>query len=122
MRELNPWAVRSRGRELHRAKYAAYIQSEQWFARREAWAAAEVDKNPSVDLTCLGCGNAWSLGRDDLHHIDYTRLGHESDSDLWPLCRSCHDHIHLLLDSTRSWRRLNMRQANFLALQILQSR
>ncbi len=117
MRELNPWAVRSNGREAHRERYAAYMRSTAWFRRRNQWAADETNYLPEgTGIVCLGCGEAWSLGRDDLHHVTYDRLGTESHQDLWPLCRSCHTCIHRKLVATRSWRKLPRVQANYFAL------
>ncbi len=59
---------------------------------------------------CLVCGVEWALC-DDLHHRTYERLGSEACRDLIPLCRSCHGALHRMLETDRSWRRLNRAQA-----------
>ena len=115
MRDLNPFATRSLGREKHRAAYAAYMRSEAWFIRRRWWFEALSDAGRK-SVECLGCGKNWLLGRDDVHHIDYTRLGHEEVDDLWPLCRSCHTLLHQVMESSKSWRKIPRRQANALAI------
>lgn len=123
MRELSPWAIRSNGRQEWREFYASYISSPKWFARREQWAEEEMRLSGGDALSCRAdCGRTWSLDRGDLHHCNYDRLGNEAHEDLWALCRACHDTIHRLLDSTRSWRKLDRQLANQQALRILQTR
>ncbi|MBL3685670.1 hypothetical protein D3248_01690 [Leucobacter zeae] len=123
MRELSPWAIRSRGREDHRARYARYIASRAWFARREQWVSDERARTCSQMVRCWGgCGNDWRLERDDMHHVSYVRLGDEAHEDLWPLCRGCHDALHQLMDSTRSWRKLHRELANEQAIAIVRAR
>lgn len=120
MREVSPWAVRSKGREQHRAFYAAYITSADWYRRRVKWAAEEAEFIAPATIVCIGgCGRDWGLSRDDMHHCSYDRLGDEAHQDLWPMCRSCHTHLHEILDSTKSWRKLPRRLANDLALEVL---
>lgn len=117
VRELSPWAKRSTGRQQHREMYAAYITSAQWWQRRHRWVEEQRTRMPADhSITCLGCHRLWRLGRDDLHHITYERLGAEAHEDLWPMCRQCHTDVHDVLDSTKSWRRLPRAQANRLAL------
>lgn len=123
MRELGAHARRSQGRDVWRAFYAGYIKSPAWFARRIKWVEEEIELGGGVKISCLaGCGREWTLSRGDLHHCNYDRLGNEAHEDLWPLCRACHDDVHHLLDSTKSWRKLNRQLANNQALKILQSR
>lgn len=117
VRELGPWAVRSQRRENWRQFYARYISSAEWRERRRRWAEEEATRSPDGTVWCRGsCGKQWRAGKDDLHHCSYDRLGEESHDDLWPLCRSCHDLVHEVMDSTRSWRRLPKRVANEQAL------
>lgn len=120
MRELRPEQRRSVGRELHRQKYATYMASTEWRSRRDRWHADELNHTAAVEVLCRGCGRVWVLTRDDLHHVDYSRLGDEQHEDLWALCRSCHDRLHELIESSRSWRRLPRRLANEQALPHLQ--
>ncbi len=61
--------------------------------------------------TCAACGGPWSLRRGDLHHRSYDRLGHETDTDLIPLDRGCHNLLHQILDATPQWRRIGRVQA-----------
>jgi 5-methylcytosine-specific restriction endonuclease McrA len=85
------------------------MASQQWFALRERWAedwAARHGNEPH----CRICGIEWALC-DDLHHRTSERLGKEARQDLIPLCRSCHGALHRILESDRSWRRLNRAQA-----------
>ena len=94
-------------RRLHRhAAYCNYMASQQWFALRERWAADWVEKHGSAPH-CLICG----VECDDLHHRTYERLGNVALRDLIPLCRGCHGVLHRMLETDRSWRRLNRAQA-----------
>lgn len=122
MRELSPWARKSQGRDAHRATYARYITSREWFQRRERWAEEELARTAGP-VTCVGgCGRQWRLNQDDLHHCTYDRLGHEDHDDLWPMCRDCHTDLHQVLDSTKSWRKLDRASANRQAVMVLQRR
>lgn len=120
MRELRPNQQRSLGRALHRKKYAAYMNSPEWFRRRSRWYEDELQRSEADVVACRGCGTEWTLTRGDLHHIDYGRLGDEAHADLWALCRYCHTGMHELIESSKSWRKLPRRHANELALQIWQ--
>lgn len=123
MRELNPWQRRSNGREAHRQFYAKYMRSPAWFSRREQWAEEELALLPvGGTIVCVGCGRGWFVRRDDLHHYSYERLGDEAHEDLWPMCRDCHVLLHEVMRSSRSWRKLATRQANELALAVVQER
>jgi hypothetical protein len=75
-----------------------------------------------IEPCCLICGASWLLERDDLHHRTYARLGHESCRDLAPLCRHCHAVLHRVLESDRSWRRLDRAQATDLIVKALRRR
>lgn len=120
VRTLNAWATRSRGRDAWRAYYATYITSPEWYARRHKWAIEEARRRAGQPIMCAaGCGKAWEVKRDDLHHCDYDRLGDEHHEDLWPMCRACHDALHDLLESTKSWRKLPRRMAGTAALAVL---
>lgn len=123
MRELGRWARKSQGRDRHRAFYARYIESAAWFRRREVWAEAEAERISPAPILCRGgCGTLWRVSVDDLHHCDYARLGNEAHEDLWAMCRSCHTALHQVLESSRSWRKLPKRQANFQAVAVLAAR
>ncbi|MFV0435016.1 MAG: hypothetical protein ACK5LO_13680 [Leucobacter sp.] len=121
MRELKPWATRSRKREAWREFYAGYIKSPAWWRRRTQWLEEELELCGREQITCLGgCGRQWRLNRDDLHHCTYDRLGDEAHEDLWPMCRTCHDFLHQLMDSSKTWRLLPYLLANQRALSIVQ--
>lgn len=119
MRELERNAKRSKGRDAHRARYAAYIVSPKWFHRREVWAATERARLGCEQLHCTGCKQEWSLKRGDLHHVTYERLEDEAHDDLWAVCRECHDRLHELMDSSRSWKKLPRTLANEFAVSVL---
>ena len=118
VREPRPGLVWSTRRIRRRLAYGDYMASPEWFALREMWArdwAARYDAEPC----CLICGAAWTLGHGDVHNRSYVRLGHEGRHDLIPLCRTCHDTLHRVLESNRSWRRLDRAQATDLIVAIL---
>lgn len=121
MRELSPWARKSQGRDEWRSFYAGYIKSPEWFRRRTRWAEDELRRIAPARVMCLGsCGKDWRVSRDDLHHSSYDRLGDEDHEDLWPLCRGCHTRLHTLLDSSRSWKRMDKWVANQQAILVIQ--
>ena len=93
-----------------RRRYDDYLASRVWRERRTAWREAFV-ADVGAPPRCAVCDAQWSLA-DDLHHLDYQRLGHEEDTDLLPLCRHCHELIHQVLDHSRQWRRLPLRVAS----------
>jgi hypothetical protein len=97
------------------------MASPAWFARRQQW-LAEWTARHGGERRCLVCGTAWSLRRDDLHHRSYDRLGHEAHGDLIPLCRACHRALHRVIESDRSWRRLDRAQATDLIVTTLRHR
>lgn len=61
-------------------KYLQYINSAAWSERRAEW----LDRNGAY---CRDCD---AVGKLDLHHLTYVRLGREQDEDLVSLCRKCH--------------------------------
>jgi hypothetical protein len=56
------------------------------------------------------CARTWTL-TDDLHHTSYDQLGHEPDADLLPMCRSCHEALHRILERSGHWREMPRRAA-----------
>jgi hypothetical protein len=92
-------------------RYDAYIDSRAWRARREAWAAEE-ERRTGSPIRCAVCGYEWLLGHDDMHHLEYARLGTERHDDLVPLHRQAHDEVHHLLDRLGLRRRMPLRLAN----------
>lgn len=71
--------------------YREYILSSQWRAFRFYVLEQRGE-------CCEFCGARREAAYDDtvfhLHHLDYSRLGHEHPEDVIVLCRSCHDDVH----------------------------
>jgi len=92
----------SRRRATRRRKYAAYLASARWQARRRGWLRRYL-ASQGTDPACVVCGKPWTLD-DDLHHASYANLGYEPDEDLIPMDRDCHEALHQILDSSQAWR------------------
>jgi predicted HNH restriction endonuclease len=92
-----------------------------WRARRAAWRTRWVAEH-GREPVCAACGCPWALHCGDLHHRSYDRLGRELDADLTPLCRGCHDQVHVILESSAAWRRMNRAQATDLIIAHLRNR
>jgi 5-methylcytosine-specific restriction endonuclease McrA len=103
-----PWTI---ARLRRRAFYRWYIRSARWRDRREAF-AREYEAQTGERVTCLICASAWSVHRDDVHHLSYDHLGDERFEELWALCRGCHDELHADLDRARQWRKIGWHQAS----------
>lgn len=112
--------ARSRRQTGARDTYDTYLASPTWHRRRVAWAQHERELHGPTIL-CAVCGQPWDEAIDDLHHIDYQRLGAELHADLKPLHRTCHDAIHTLLELP-AYRRISKRHANLTALAALRRR
>jgi 5-methylcytosine-specific restriction endonuclease McrA len=66
--------------------YPSYLKSKIWQKRRaKFWRQHRRE--------CFACG---AVGRIDIHHATYERIGRELDGDLVALCRWCHEEIHQL--------------------------
>lgn len=110
MREPRQGIAWSRARVARRQRYRELMASAAWRRRRAAWYASHITatgERPS----CTVCRRPWRLGVDDLHHRSYDRLGAERDADLVPLCRSCHDTVHEVIESSPAWRQMSREQA-----------
>jgi 5-methylcytosine-specific restriction endonuclease McrA len=118
MRAPRAGLVWSKGRFVRRACYGAWMASAEWRRTREAWLAAHLT-GYGRPPTCAVCGSEWTLRRGDLHHRSYDRIGHERFADLVPLCRGCHDLLHLVLESIPAWRRLGRARATDLIVAML---
>lgn len=110
MRAPRPGSRWSIGRLYCRIQYAAYMDSPEWFERRERW-YTDYFALAGTPPVCAVCGRAWLLEDGDLHHRSYERLGHEHHHDLLPLCRAHHSQLHALWDACPAWRRLGHTQA-----------
>jgi hypothetical protein len=64
----------------HSAEYTEYIQSRKWAERKRRLFRKR-------GYACEMCG---AHGPVEVHHKDYTRLGHELDEDLLIVCKACH--------------------------------
>lgn len=64
-------------------KYQQYIASYLWWKRRQFvfyWA----------NWKCARCDGEAT----EVHHLTYSRLGHERMEDMEPLCHECHCKVH----------------------------
>ncbi len=77
-------------RRLGFATYGEYLASPHWLAFRERYRAS------GASMKCAVCG----VGRIQLHHHTYERLGAESLEDVTPLCRPHHEAVHAWLKSS----------------------
>jgi 5-methylcytosine-specific restriction endonuclease McrA len=76
---------RARLRKLGYESYSAYLSSPHWRSLKARYRASDLLQR------CM-CGER-SV---HFHHKTYERLGAELLTDLTPLCRVCHDLIHLV--------------------------
>lgn len=73
---------------IDRETYRRYMASEAWRIRRRRY----FDKRKA---RCRACGKFGMPGvRIELHHLSYEHLGKEPNTDLAPLCVSCHTDVH----------------------------
>lgn len=70
-----------------RAEYAAYLESPEWFAKRDL--VLKRDQN-LCQAQCGGC----TTRADHVHHLTYKHLFNEPLFDLVAVCRSCHNAVH----------------------------
>jgi hypothetical protein len=68
--------------------YRDYLSSGHWQSIKEAYR-----RNRQLPQHCIGCKNL----RFELHHRSYVRIGHELVGDLIPLCRECHEKVHVYM-------------------------
>ncbi len=99
MRDPRPGVAWTPTRIATRRKYALYMNSPAWHARKQRWAVEET-RTAGRPPSCLACGGGW----EDLHHRNYDLLGDENHRDLIPLCRACHERLHAHLDLIPAWR------------------
>ena len=64
--------------------YSTYLQSAEWRKKRKQILIFWGHK-------CALCSSKTGV---EVHHNNYTRLGHELMSDLIPLCETCHERHH----------------------------
>jgi hypothetical protein len=74
-----------RRRSAHSLRYALYLRSPIWRARRRFWIMQAYGR-------CQDCGR---FRRPlTIHHLTYQRLGHEQRRDVKVLCWRCHQRRH----------------------------
>lgn len=66
----------------NRKKYAKYLASQ-------AWQAKKIEVIAKRGRHCELC-STYTAKKIDVHHLSYQRVGHELDSDLQVLCDACH--------------------------------
>ncbi len=71
-------------RRAARDRYKKYINSRNWWAKRDQFLAA------GFPAHCIVC----RARRFHLHHMTYERFGCERLTDLVPLCEEHHDRLH----------------------------
>lgn len=86
------------------ARYAAWMCSPGWWARRRRWVREETVRLGTI--LCAVCDRPWSETAGDLHHLSYEHLGAERHEDLIAVCRSCHEDLHRAIDASRAWQTL----------------
>ena len=67
------------------SSYKTYLKSDIWANRRAIFA-------DGYEMRCGYCEN--TCKKPNLHHLSYANIGHEKDTDLVWLCRTCHDCVH----------------------------
>lgn len=80
------WAYLLRPRLTMRQIYYRYF-----YLRSRHWRTLRREKIADVGYKCQRCKTRERL---DVHHLTYSRLGHERLSDLKVLCRACHQKEH----------------------------
>lgn len=111
MRDPRPGLRWSRGRVQRRARYGGYMDSPEWFRRRERWLEQYRCAHGGQEPVCVVCGAPWTLRGGDLHHRTYTRLGAETWQDLVPMCRDHHAALHTMMEQNPAWRKVPREQA-----------
>lgn len=108
MRTPRPGGRWTRQRQTTRAAYVRYIASRAWLSRRSWW-FAEHRRRTGFPAGCAVCGSAENL---ELHHHEYSRIGHERFDDLTALCPVDHRRVHDIYDASRQWRTLGRAAAS----------
>ena len=98
-----------------RVAYGAWMGSAGWLQWRQDWRDQWVNRL-GCEPVCLACGKWWRLSNGDLHHRSYQRLGAERFADVIPLCRGCHERLHVIYETNPGWRRLGRARATDLII------
>ena len=67
-------------------EYKNYIASDRWARKKQKYFQKHKKE-------CSACGQKNNI---HLHHKTYSRLTIERPNDLVPICKSCHDKIHMI--------------------------
>jgi len=118
MRDPRPQLLWSKARCERRSVYATWMASGAWQERRRRWADTWIAAHGQPPR-CAACGRPWHLDHGDLHHRSYQHLSAEHHDDLVALYRTCHRRLHLLIESTPSWRCLGRRRATDTAIAVI---
>lgn len=74
---------------MTKTQYREYLGSAEWQQRRKAFLIAH-DKCAKCSMPRWLAAIAYDQDL-HVHHLSYSSVGSEPDSDLQPLCRRCHD-------------------------------
>lgn len=96
--------LRTKGAMAAGARYAFWMESSAWWARRRRWVAREAQRSGAI--RCAVCDRPWDPDRGDLHHLSYARMGKEAHEDLIAMCRPCHEALHRVIDASPAWQSL----------------
>lgn len=75
--------------------YYNYINSEQWYRKRERWLEL-------ADYECEWCGKHGCALH--VHHLTYANFMHETDNDIIVLCKACHKHADIIRKTIKDYR------------------
>ena len=70
---------------MERSEYIAYLRSDEWKEKRKEFLEL-------ANYQCQECGKTKTL---EVHHLNYSNVGDESDEDVEVLCADCHEDKHL---------------------------
>lgn len=111
MRPPRPGSAWTPNRWARRGRYADYMNSPAWVARKRRWFREHWERTHE-HAVCVVCG----ARPVDLHHLDYGRLGNEDYDSLVPVCQPDHDRIHAAWEATPHVRRLGRRTATLVII------
>jgi 5-methylcytosine-specific restriction endonuclease McrA len=76
---------------MDKKKYRSYVERDCWNLRRQAYLTSH---GPDCELCRMEKAA-------QVHHLNYERLGSETDDDLVALCEQCHRLLHRLSSRSR---------------------
>lgn len=117
MRAPRPGSAWTPSRWARRGRYADYMNSPAWVARKRRWLREHWERT-NEHAVCVVCGERPV----DLHHLDYGKLGNEDYESIVPVCRRDHDRIHAAWEATPHVRRLGRRTATMAVIAEMRER